>query len=174
MPSSVTPSSRTTARFSTAGWRLSAPSVKIALLRPIAEHTETISRCEARIDAWTRLERLVSPFFATKHLELLRESEADLSGRVAVLNVTRAEIADQVAKWREERDGVNAKINSSEVGSRLELIDREITSAEERLRAARQRRENIEKSAGLLGALRALEDAAAFAAARQISSVSGR
>ena len=109
----------------------------------------------------------MSPFFATRHLELLRESEADLSARVRVINVTRAELVDQVAKWGDERDGVKAKINSSEVGSRLELIDREIASAQERLGAARHRRENIEKSAGLLGAVAALENAAAFAASRE-------
>ena len=81
--------------------------------------------------------------------------------------MTRAELVDQVAKWGDERDGVKAKINSSEVGSRLELIDREIASAQERLGAARHRRENIEKSAGLLGAVAALENAAAFAASRE-------
>ena len=144
---------------------------QIALFLPIAEHTDTISRCEARIDAWTRLERLMTPFFATRHLELLRESEADLSGRVSVLGVARDEIAEQVSKWSAERDGVKAKINSSPVGSRLELIDREIVSAEERLRAARQRRENIEKSAGLLGAVGALENGAAFTVSRVSSSV---
>jgi len=139
---------------------------QIDLLRPIAENAATITRGENHVDAWNRLVRLVPPFFATAHLELLQESGADLAASAAVLAVTRSEVEDRLTRAREERDGVKAKLNASEVGARIESIDKEIGTSEKSLNAARQHRNAVEPAAVLLGMRTALDDATSFAAAR--------
>lgn len=138
---------------------------QIALLSPVAERGSRIEQGEQRIDAWRELQELAVPFFASQHLALLRAHQVELSTAVASAEAARAAVADRLTEHRRERDDVNAAIASTDVGPRLQSIDRELKHAEQARQNAQQRRARVEPAADLLGAMASLTDAASFVGA---------
>jgi uncharacterized protein YPO0396 len=139
---------------------------QITLLRPVAEYASRLQDGEARIEALKHLQQLVQPYYATRHLALLRTHEIELSSLVAGMEAERAEVSARLAGQRLERDDLNSAIVATDVGLRLQAIAREIDHAEQARKSAQQRRANAEPSALLLGMGPSLTDAAAFASAR--------
>jgi uncharacterized protein YPO0396 len=139
---------------------------QIALLRPVAEYATRLNDGEGRIEAWKHLQQMVQPYYATRHLALLRAQEIELSSLVAGTEAERTEITTQLAVQRQERDDLNSAIASTDVGLRLQAITREVDHAEQARKSAQQRLASIEPSALLLGMGPSLADAAAFASAR--------
>jgi uncharacterized protein YPO0396 len=140
---------------------------QIVLLRPVAQYAERISSSESRIDAWKHLQELVRPYFATRHLALLRTHAVELGGALASSEAARGDAASRLSQVRGERDDVNAAINATDVGPRLQAIERELKYAEDARKRAQQRRDRIEPAAQLLKAASALNDASTFVSHRR-------
>lgn len=140
---------------------------QIALLRPVAESAERIALSEVRIDAWKHLQDLIRPYFATRHLMLLRTNAVELADVFASTEAARENAASRLGEYRLERDDVNAAINATDVGPRLQAIERELKYAEEARKQAQLRNDRIEPAVRLLGVTFALNDAASFATARR-------
>jgi hypothetical protein len=121
---------------------------------------------EARIEIWKHLYDLVQPYYATKHLRLLRAYEAELAISVASEEAGRDRVVRVLADRRCERDDLNAAIAKTDVGPRLQSIARELDHAEEARKHAQQRRTRAEIASHLLGMQAILVDAASFASAR--------
>ncbi len=139
---------------------------QIALLRPVADRARRISEGEERIETWRELQELAIPFFASRHLALLRAHAMELETALQASEVARATVAGRVADSRRERDDVNAAIANTDVGPRLQAIERELHHAEQARMGAGQRRSRIEPAAQLLGCSMTLSDAASFVSAR--------
>ena len=139
---------------------------QIVLLRPVAEHAERIGFSEARIDAWRQLQEMVQPYFATTHLLLLRTHAVELAGALASSEAARRDAASRLLHRRRERDDVNAAINATDVGPRLQAIERELKYAEDARKTAQQRRDRIAPAAQILNVSSALNDASSFASSR--------
>jgi uncharacterized protein YPO0396 len=139
---------------------------QIALLRPIAEHAERIRTGEARMEDWKRLQDLARPYFLARHLALLRAQAVELASALTSTETARDELASRLARFRRERDEINLAIAASDVGPRLQAIEREIEYAEQTRKQAQQRRTRIEPAARVLDAMSALNDPNAFSEAR--------
>ena len=139
---------------------------QIALLRPVAEYANRLSDGEARIEGWKRLQELTQPYYATRHLAMLRAHEAILKTPSAATEATREEITAQLAGHRRERDDLNAAVASTDVGPRLQAIARELEQAEQARRHAQQRRARVEPAAVLLGMSQSLSGATTFISAQ--------
>ncbi len=140
---------------------------QILLLSPVADRASRIVEGEERIEAWRQLQDLVEPYFASRHLELLRQHETELSGTIDATAASRAAVLGSLTEDRSERDRVTAAITNTDVGPRLQSIQREIELAEQSRRQATQRRKRAEDAAHLLSSSPSLANAAAFATARQ-------
>ena len=121
---------------------------QIALLTPVADRANRIVEGEERIEGWRQLQDLVEPYFASRHLELLRHHEAELSATVDALEVSRTAVLNRLAEDRGERDRVTAAIANTDVGPRLQSIQREIEQAEQSRKLATQRRARAEQRGG--------------------------
>jgi len=141
---------------------------QIALLAPVADRANRIRESEARIDGWRQLQELAVPYFASRHLVLLREHEIEISTAIASAEAARDDVAGRVAEDRRDRDLVNAAIASTDVGPRLQAIERELQQAEQARKHAHQRRMRVEPAAQLLGMVSSLTDAARFVAAHLV------
>jgi len=139
---------------------------QIALLGPVAERGRRISDGEQRIEVWRQLQELAIPYFASRHLALLRAHAIELATAVASSEAARAMVASRLADHRRERDDVNAAIAQTDVGPRLQAIERELHHAEQARLNAQHRRTRVEPAAQLLAATSSLADAAAFVGAR--------
>lgn len=139
---------------------------QIALLRPVAERARRIGEGEERIEAWRELQELAVPFFASRHLAVLRAHEIELETGLKASEAARGIIAGRVADSRRERDDVNAAIGNTDVGPRLQAIERELHHAEQARINAAHRRTRIQPAAQILECSAALSDAAAFVSAR--------
>lgn len=139
---------------------------QIALLGPVAERGRRIGDGEQRIEVWRQLQELAVPYFASRHLALLRAHAIELATAVASAEAARATVASRLADHRRERDDVNAAIAQTDVGPRLQAIERELHHAEHARRNAQQRRARVDPAAQLLGTTSSLADAAAFVGAR--------
>jgi uncharacterized protein YPO0396 len=139
---------------------------QIALLGPVAERGRRIGEGEQRIEVWRQLQELAVPYFASRHLTLLRAHAIELATAVASAEAARATVASRLTDHRRERDDVNAAIAQTDVGPRLQAIERELHHAEQARRNAQQRRARVEPAAQLLGTTSCLANAAAFVAAR--------
>jgi uncharacterized protein YPO0396 len=139
---------------------------QILLLRPIAEYSSKIGISESHIQAWKRLQESAPPYFAARHLELLRAQEVDLTTSIQSTEAVRAQFASALEDLRRERDNVNSAITATGVGPRLKAIESELAFTENARKLAQQRRDRIQPRAQLLGATSALNDAVAFVAAR--------
>ncbi len=139
---------------------------QITLLRPVVGERARIRSAEAKIEAWKRLQTLARPYFASRHLALLQARHAELASSVASAEMARGSAASELAGQRRERDDVTAAINATDVGPRLQSIDRELEQAEQAMKGAQSRRGRLEPAIKLLDAVGSVRDAAAFAAAR--------
>jgi len=63
---------------------------QIALLRPVSERAQRISEGEERIETWRELQELAVPFFASRHLALLRAHAIELEAALKSSEVARA------------------------------------------------------------------------------------
>jgi uncharacterized protein YPO0396 len=140
---------------------------QVTLLRPVAERSARIDEGEQRIEGWRQLQEVAVPYFASRHLALLRETERELLGTIDAGEASRVGIETRLTDARGQRDSVRAAIASSDVGVRLQLLQQELDRAEQFRKQALQRRSRIEPAAKLLGALASLTDARAFGAGRQ-------
>src|SRR5579872_493624 len=139
---------------------------QISLLRPVAEWANRISDGEARIDGLRHLQELVQPYYATRHLGLLRAQETELASSLASTEGARDRIAARLKDIRHRHDELNAAIARTDVGPRLQTIARELDHAEQARKQAQQRRARVEPPAVLLGMSSSLVDAGTFAFAR--------
>ena len=141
---------------------------QIALLRPVSEQAALIMEAEARIENWKRLQNLVEPYVATKHLRVLHENEVEFTAALRAKEVEHAAIDLELAAHHRTRDELNAAIATTDVGPRLQAIRTQQEIAKENRRQSQQRRTRVEPAASLLGMGASLADAAAFSAARPI------
>jgi uncharacterized protein YPO0396 len=140
---------------------------QVKLLRPVSERAARIEDGEQRIEGWRQLQEVAVPYFASRHLALLRETERELLATIEAGEASRAGIESRLSDARGKRDIVNAAIASSDVGVRLQSLQQELDRAEQARKHALQRRSRIEHAAKLVDGLASLTDATAFAAARQ-------
>src|SRR5262249_11452195 len=120
---------------------------QIVLLRPVADCAERIRNSETRIEGWRRLQDLARPYFITQHLTLLRAQALQLASALELSEAARRDAAGGLSEHRRERDDVNAAINATDVGPRLQAIQRELEYAEDARRRAQHRRDRIEPAA---------------------------
>ena len=139
---------------------------QIDLLRPVAESAQQIASGDKKIENWKNLQELIVPYFATRHVSLLRSCAVELTESLSATEAVREHTAEQLSERRRERDDVNAAINATDVGPRLQVIQRELEYAEQARRQAQQRLDNVRPAAQLLGSVAALGDPMAFATAR--------
>ncbi len=139
---------------------------QIVLLRPVAELASRINEGEGRIESWKQLQELAAPYFALRHLGLLRLLVTELSSTILSAQADRLAVAARVADDRHERDILTAAIANTDVGPRLQSIESELQHAEQARKLAEQRRARVEPAARLLGAVSNLATAAAFSACR--------
>ena len=139
---------------------------QIGLLRPVADSAERIESGERKINNWKNLQELIVPYFAIRHLGLLRSYATELGESISATEAVRERAAERLSAYRRERDDVNAAINATDVGPRLQAIERELEYAEQARRQAQQRLDKIRPAAHLLASMAALADPLAFATAR--------
>lgn len=139
---------------------------QIALLRPVVVSASRLGESEARIEAWRHSQQLTQPYYYTRHLELLRNYEIELSNALAATKAAHEEISVRLAGHRRDRDDLNAAIAATDVGPRLQAIARELDHAETARKHAQQRRSRVEPAAALLGMESTLANAANFVKAR--------
>jgi len=139
---------------------------QVALLGPVAERAARIEESEQRIQGLRQLQELTTPYFASRHLALLREREQQLALEVDATGLSRLVLASRLEEHRAERDLVNAAIAGSDVGIRLQSLQREVQQAEQSHKLATQRRARVEPASRLVGADSSLADAVAFEVAR--------
>ena len=139
---------------------------QISLLRPVAESAQQIASGDKKIENWKNLQELTVPYFATRHISVLRSDVIELTESISATEAVREHTAEQQSARRRERDDVNAAINATDVGPRLQGIQRELEYAEQARRQAQQRLDKIRPAAQVLGSVPALSDPMAFATAR--------
>jgi uncharacterized protein YPO0396 len=141
---------------------------QISLLRPVAEQAVIIGEAEARIENWKRLQSLVEPYVATKHLGVLRENEVEFASALRAKEAQHTAIDDELAGHQRRRDDLNAAIATTDVGPRLQTIQAQQAIAKENLRQTQLRRARVEPAAALLGMTDSLGDPSRFSAARAV------
>jgi uncharacterized protein YPO0396 len=141
---------------------------QIDLLMPVEEHARRVREGEARIEHLKDLQEVLPAYFATLHLALLEEYEGGLRATRAVRSGERDEVARRVSLVRRERDDLKAAVGATDVGMKIESLQREISDADVARRQAQQRRDSLEPLAASIESRPALHDAAAFAAARPV------
>lgn len=139
---------------------------QITLLRPVAERASRIVEGEQRIDVWRQLQDVAVPYFASRHLALLRDTERELIEGIEAGEGARDAVDARLSDCRGQRDVVNAAIASSDVGVTLQSLKREVEHADQARKLAFQRRARIEPAAQLIGAIPSLASADAFSSAR--------
>ena len=141
---------------------------QIALLRPVSEQAALIIEAEARIENWKRLQNLVEPYVATKHLGVLHNNEVEFEAALRAKEAEHAAINLELDSHQRTRDELNAAIATTDVGPRLQTILAQQETAKDNRRKSQVRRAGAEPAAALLGMGASLADTAAFAAARPI------
>jgi uncharacterized protein YPO0396 len=139
---------------------------QIALLRPVAEYSARIDDAEERLEGWRSLQELIQPYYATGHLNLLRAQELELGKSLAATEAARDNTAQRIVAHHRERDGLNAAIATTDVGPRLQAIERELAHAERLQKSAQQRHVRLEPAAALLGMESSLVNETAFTLTR--------
>lgn len=140
---------------------------QIALLVPVAECAQRVADGEGRIDGWRYLQELAQPYYAVRHLGLLRAHQAELANSLTLAEAGREKTMARLADHRRERDDLNAAIAATDVGPRLQIIERELSRAELERKHAQQRRMRVEPAAALLGIGSSLRDVESFALSRR-------
>jgi uncharacterized protein YPO0396 len=132
-------------------------------LRPVSENAERVSAAEFKIKEWRDLQDAVRPYFITKYIGFLEERARDLRRDFEIARTRLNGVASGLEQRRRDRDELIAAISTTDVGPRLQAIDREIQISEGARQRAQVLRTRIEHSAGLLGAVPSLVDEASFA-----------
>jgi uncharacterized protein YPO0396 len=135
---------------------------QISLLRPVRDYAERIAGSESRISKWKFLQELVRPYIATLHVGLLNAQLSELGNARGLAEASRADAADRLSRHRQERDTLNAAINATDVGPRLQAITRELEYAEGARQLAQSRRTRIQPFAMLLECMSSLNDRTTF------------
>jgi uncharacterized protein YPO0396 len=148
---------------------------QILLLRPVFENTGLIVTSEARIEQWRSLQDLTKPYFSTLHLKLLKLRAIELQAFLKAVEAARNAAESALQQLRRERDDLNAAINATDVGPRLQGIEREIVVAEGARHRAQIRRDQIQTLAALLNATAALTNTTSFVNSRnEWENIEGR
>ncbi|HEV2133944.1 MAG TPA: SbcC/MukB-like Walker B domain-containing protein [Terracidiphilus sp.] len=135
-------------------------------LRPVSENADRVAAAESKIKEWKDLQDAVKPYFLTKYLLFLESRLAETYREHQIAQTKRNGLASNLDQRRNDRDELIVAISATDVGPRLQAIDREIELSEgERLRAQTSR-SRVQSSAALLEAQSALSDEAAFLGAR--------
>lgn len=135
-------------------------------LRPVSENAARVAAAEFKIKEWKELQDAVKPYFLTKYLSFLGLHEAELQREHEIAQTKRSGLSSDLDQRRNDRDELIAAISATDVGPRLQAIDREIQLSESERQRAQASRSRIQSSAALLDAEAALVDEVAFASAR--------
>ena len=135
-------------------------------LRPVSDNADRVAAAEARIKEWKDLQDAVKPYFLTKYLHFLENRTIELRRGHEIAQAKRSGVASDLDQRRNDRDGLIAAISATDVGPRLQAIDREIQLSESERQRAQTLRSRIQTSAELLAAESALSDEVAFFTAR--------
>ena len=139
---------------------------QLGALRPVSEGAERVSAAESKIMEWRELQDGVKPYFLTKYIGFLEERATDLRREFEIARTKLTGVTSDLEQRRRDRDELIAAISTTDVGPRLQAIDREIQVSEGARQRAQQLRNRIQPSALLLGADPSLVDEASFASAK--------
>ncbi len=135
-------------------------------LRPVSENADRLAAAEAKIKEWKDLQDAVKPYFLTKYLHFLEQRTIELRREHEIAQAKRNGIVSDLDQRRNDRDGLIAAISATDVGPRLQAIDREIQLSESERQRAQTLRSRVQISAELLAAESALTDEVSFFMAR--------
>lgn len=135
-------------------------------LRPVSENAGRVAAAESKIKEWRDLQDAIKPYFLTKYLSFLELRSAELSREHHIAQTKRCGLASDLDQRRNDRDELIAAISATDVGPRLQAVDREIQFSESERQRAQALRSRVQVSATLLGAEPALADEAVFLNAR--------
>jgi uncharacterized protein YPO0396 len=135
-------------------------------LHPVSENADRIASAETKIKEWRDLQEAVKPYFLTKYLQFLEQRKTELRREHEIAQTRRNGIVFDLDQRRNDRDGLIAAISATDVGPRLQAIDREIQLSESERQRAQTLRSRVQPSVGLLAAESALIDEVAFFTAR--------
>jgi uncharacterized protein YPO0396 len=71
---------------------------QISLLRPVAESAQHIASGDKKIENWKSLQELTVPYFATRHISVLRSYAIELRESISATEEIREHTADQLAR----------------------------------------------------------------------------
>ena len=123
-----------------------------------------------RIKEWKELQDAVKPFFSTKYIGFLEERATDLRRELEIAQSKLRGVVSVLEQRRRDRDELIAAISTSDVGPRLQAIDREIEVSEGARQRAQLLRNRIQSSVALLDAVPSLVDEALSPAHRPIGN----
>ena len=86
------------------------PSARLLCCAPSSRTAELIIEAEARIENWRRLQNLVEPYVATKHLAVLHENEVAFAAALRAKEAEHAAIDLELVAHHRTRDELNAAI----------------------------------------------------------------
>jgi len=139
---------------------------QLSALQPVSENAQRIAGAESKIEEWRGLQDSVRPYFLTKYLGFLVEHARELAKQREVAWARRSSLASDLAEHRRERDDIIGAISATDVGPRLQAIDREIEFSDGARQRAQVQRGRIQPSVSLLASESALIDDVSFASAR--------
>ena len=135
-------------------------------LRPVSESAERVAVAESKIKEWRDLQDAVKPYFLTKYLGFLEESANSLRREYEIAQTKRNGVAADLDQRRRDRDDLIAAISATDVGPRLQAIEREIQISEDARQRAQALRNRVQPSASLLDTEPSLANEVSFASAR--------
>lgn len=135
-------------------------------LRPVSENADRVAAAEAKIKEWKDLQDAVKPYFLTQYLHFLKQRTLDLCREHEIAQAKRSSVLSELEQRRNDRDGLIAAISATDVGPRLQAIDREIQFSEGERQRTQALRNRVQASAELLAAESAMADELAFFTAR--------
>lgn len=135
-------------------------------LQPVSENADRVATAETKIKEWKDLQDAVKPYFLTKYLRFLEQRTTELRREQDIAQTKRSGVVSDLDQRRSDRDGLIAAISATDVGPRLQAIDREIQLSDSERQRAQSLRSRIQSSIELLAAEFSLTDEVAFFMAR--------
>lgn len=139
---------------------------QIGLLLPVEEHARRARDGELRLAGLKDIQEALPAFFGTRHLALLSERDGELRASQAAILEERNDLAIRIGLHRRERDDLKAAFGATDIGMKIDLLQRELGDADMSRRQAQQRRDALEPFAALIDSSAALHDAVLFARMR--------
>jgi|SRR5579884_460842 len=139
---------------------------QLKALQPVSENADRVAASEAKIKEWKDLQDAIKPYFLTKYLHFLEQHTIELYKEHEIAQARRSALVANLEQRRSDRDGLIAAISATDVGPRLQAIDREIQIAESERQRAQTLRNRVQTSSELLDAEPALTDEVTFVMAR--------